>query len=204
MQVFLPIKVTEEKDIWRICEILDRARANKQIMECKTILNGGWPNHPCSKMYAENEQTIASLLFYSTNLLLTFNKTYGIVHKTNFDEFLPEEEFEFELPHWFTDENFYSHHAAALIRKNPTYYTLYPDVLKNAQNLLTNADIEYLMEIEDEEIRTELLKHKFNFEHNTGGETELFDKISSIYKKMPNIYWSHKSNTYIYYPQQYS
>lgn len=204
MQVFMPIKVESEKDLRRIGEILDRPRLNKQLVECKTILEGGWSKHPVYKMYAHSDETLASLLWYSLVLGLTYGERCGKMHSIDFTMYLPEKDIEFEPPHWFTAPLFYTHHAAALVRKAPEHYTMYSDVLTNSLYIYTLEDVNYLIRLnKDKQLKEETEKHKFNYIHNTGGEIELYEKISAIYKKSPNIYWSWEDNNYIYYPQNY-
>lgn len=203
MQVFLPVKVEDAEDVKRIGEILDRPRHNKQLMECKTIIEGGWGKHPASKMYTHSDVTIASLLFYSINLALTYEERYGKMN-IDFTTYLPDKEYEFELPHWFNDPYFYSYHAAALIRKSPSHYIQFQDVLTNAYNVFTIQDVNYLVRLQtDDVLKRETEKHKFNFVHNTGGEIELYEQVAAIYKKTPNIYWSWVENKYVFYPQTY-
>lgn len=58
MQTFLP-----HPDFAQSMAALDWRRLQNQVYrECKTLINGGWPNHPASKMWRENR---ASLCVYA-------------------------------------------------------------------------------------------------------------------------------------------
>lgn len=56
MQVFLPFP-----DFQQSVQCLDPSRLGNQIWrECKTLLNGGWPNHPVAKMWADYKPALAN------------------------------------------------------------------------------------------------------------------------------------------------
>lgn len=55
MQVFLPYP-----DFKQSVQCLDKSRLGNQIWrECKTIMNGGWSNHPASRMWSIHKHALA-------------------------------------------------------------------------------------------------------------------------------------------------
>ena len=55
MQVFLPYPSFQQS-----VACLDKKRLGNQIWrECKTLLNGGWPNHPVAKMWVDYKPALA-------------------------------------------------------------------------------------------------------------------------------------------------
>ena len=97
-------------------QALDKARLNKQILECTQIINaingnGAWSNHPCTLQYKEH---IHYLIFYKS--CLTFYReglTSESFHASCMAEnFKPE----FHIPEYFDQMK------RRLYTKNPVHY----------------------------------------------------------------------------------
>jgi Pyrimidine dimer DNA glycosylase len=114
MQTFLPYP-----DFKRSAETLDYRRLGKQRIECATILNGGWPNHPAAKMWSKNRYQLAEygkvicLVWRAKGYKDTQLEVIEAVQATLEDN---------GLPTWFGDPAFHLSHQSNLIRKKPEHY----------------------------------------------------------------------------------
>lgn len=132
MQTFLPYP-----DFVESAKCLDRQRLGKQRVEVLQILNaltnnGGWANHPATKMWRGYE---ASLIEYGFAICDEWHYIRGyrdtcsdkitdIMLSCGFDKS--------NDPPWLGDETFHLAHKSNLIRKLPEYYgKLWPDVPAN-------------------------------------------------------------------------
>lgn len=104
MQTFLP-----ESDIEKSINCLDKQRLWKQVLEAKTLLQGGWPNHPCSKMWNGYKDCLG---FYLNTALYRWKKLGA-----NFSVVPVEHEYDFIYPTWFGMEEFHNSHKSKLLFK---------------------------------------------------------------------------------------
>ena len=109
MQTFLPYP-----DFQKSLECLDYRRFGKQRLETKTLLNGGWPNHPASKMWRGYGDALRRYLYL--NILEWIGRGYN-----NTMEIVKIGEPEV-YPPWFGDPAFHASHRSNLLRKNPEWY----------------------------------------------------------------------------------
>lgn len=124
MQTFLPSPSYIES-----AQMLDYRRLGKQRVECKQILlalrkrQGGWVNHPATKMWRGYEYELAS---YGACMcrewaqrgyrdsLLPFFETWAWMQEQQGDET--------RIPPWLGDERVHASHRSNLLRKDPKYY----------------------------------------------------------------------------------
>ena len=109
MNTFLPYP-----DFTKSAACLDDKRLNKQIIEASQMLNGQWPNHPCSKMWKNNH---CALKAYSNACLHEWKVVREKKHK-----FEPYELSEISLPSWFTSPLVFLTHRVNLLKKSPEWY----------------------------------------------------------------------------------
>lgn len=128
MQVFLPYPSLAES-----VRCLDKSRLGNQIWrECKTLLNGGWSNHPVAKMWANYKPALAMYGRYGATELLarrdiSLDKYRELI--TYFDQFL-QPDFAGGLipyPPFIGNEEFHLSHRLNLLWKNPEWYSQYFD-----------------------------------------------------------------------------
>jgi hypothetical protein len=116
MQTFLPYSSFVES-----ARALDPKRlGNQAYRECKTLLSGGWPNHPAAKMWKGYEW---QLCVYMHDCLLQL-KVRGYYYPHHI-AWVREKAVEFEItnpPAWLGDERLHSSHRAVLLAKDPTWY----------------------------------------------------------------------------------
>ena len=114
MQTFLPYP-----DFVKSAECLDYRRLGKQRVEAKQILNalergeGGWYNHPATKMWEGYEVALKQYhdvmitewkhRGYNNNMPL-----YGVTTMI--------------FPTWFGNDSFHASHRSNLLRKDPVWY----------------------------------------------------------------------------------
>lgn len=103
--------------------VLDDSRLGNQVYrEGMTLLRGGWPNHPASKMWQGHELALASYLWAGVLELDQRGKGYWsrpwcLELQTHLDgQPAPV------LPPWLGDERVHSSHRANLLRKDPVWY----------------------------------------------------------------------------------
>ena len=115
MQTFLPYA-----DFSQCAKVLDSKRIGNQVYrECKTIINGGWKNHPASLMWRGFKPALA---LYATCLLqeLTRRGRHYPHHYEFFEKFMDIKHI--AMPPWLGDERLHSSHRAALLRKDYIWY----------------------------------------------------------------------------------
>lgn len=126
MQTFLPYPSFE-----RSAKSIDNLRlGNQTYRECKTLINGGWKNHPASKMWVGHERALAKYAYaLACEMAHRKNKNGGpkwkpeVVEKwKNFWLDKMEEYPDTGDPHWMGDEKFHVAHQSNLIRKDPEHY----------------------------------------------------------------------------------
>ena len=116
MQTFLPYP-----DFQQSMACLDDKRLGNQVYrECLTLLHGGWPNHPASKMWRGYEIALA---YYGLCGLEELRKRgrYYPQHYDTFEKFLIKDA-DIIMPFWLGNDIFHSSHRAALLVKNYEHY----------------------------------------------------------------------------------
>lgn len=129
MQVFLPYP--------SLCEsvsCLDPSRLGNQIYrEAKTLIQGGWPNHPASKMWANFKPALALYSLYGLEELSRRGRHYPH-HVEFFKNYIPQYAAGIDLqeiydtitlPSWLGDDRLHSSHRAALLYKDEVWYSRY-------------------------------------------------------------------------------
>jgi hypothetical protein len=133
MQVFLPFP-----DFRQSVACLDRTRLGNQIWrEAKTLLNGGWANHPAARMWANYKPALVCYMYNGLQELHNkrwiksepFNKTVCeltdlIVNQYSFAFDLVEARLLPEYnPPFIGNEDFHRSHRLNLLFKDPTHYS---------------------------------------------------------------------------------
>ena len=117
MQIFMPFP-----DLQKSVSCLDPDRLGNQVYrECKTLITGGWPNHPASKLWLPHKGAIALYALYGLDELTRRGKYYPD-HYAFFNSLLEQAESTDPPPLTQTPE-FCSGHRAALLAKNPAWYS---------------------------------------------------------------------------------
>ena len=116
MQTFLPYPSFPES-----MRVLDDSRLGNQVYrEGMTLLRGGWPNHPASKMWRGYEDALALYLWAGVIELDKRGKDYDdrqwcIELRSKLTHSCP-------MPPWLGDGNFHASHRSNLLRKDPVWY----------------------------------------------------------------------------------
>ena len=128
MQVFLPYP-----DFKQSVQCLDKSRLGNQIWrECKTIMNGGWANHPASKMWKYHKHALALYMWEGTTELLRRGQI-GMTPAKKLSRYLidmfphPSNPKWFnrnaELPPFIGNAQFHKSHRLNLLFKDPEWYS---------------------------------------------------------------------------------
>lgn len=116
MQVFLPYSSFEES-----VHCLDPKRLGNQVYrECLTLIRGGWPHHPVSRMWALYPHALAQYALAGLEELKKRGYYYPH-HFQTFNSFL-QNSHNNGLPSFIGNEEFHKSHRAALLFKNYNYY----------------------------------------------------------------------------------
>jgi len=127
MQTFLPYPNYLES-----MRCLDKSRLGNQVWrEGMTLIRGGWPNHPASKMWRGHEYHLGLYLMDGIKALAERGKDYPEVRKK-----IQIEMGKFSntgAPPWFGNAEFHASHRRALLYKNREWYSQFgwaelPDV----------------------------------------------------------------------------
>lgn len=118
MQVFLPYP-----DLERSVRCLDPKRLGNQIYrEAKTLITGGWPNHPAAKIWANHRKALAEYALFGLREL-----SLRGYHYTKWFDFFEDIYYHtpgpFTLPPIIGHEPFHAGHRAALLAKSPEWYS---------------------------------------------------------------------------------
>lgn len=115
MNVFFPYL-----DLKASVSCLDSKRLGNQVYrEGLTLIRGGWPNHPASKIWENHKHALAKYCLFGLDELKRRGRDYPH-HRKTFEDYL----YSFEdtgLPP-IIDEKFCLGHRSNLIRKNKQYY----------------------------------------------------------------------------------
>jgi hypothetical protein len=116
MQTFLPLP-----DYLESMRCLDKSRLGNQVWrEGITLIRGGWPNHPASKMWRGHEFHLGLYLLAGHQALTERGKQYPIVKLRIMIEMAKFENT--GPPPWLGDEEFHLSHRSNLLRKDLKYY----------------------------------------------------------------------------------
>lgn len=135
MQTFLPFA-----DFRQSMMVLDPSRLGNQVYrEGMTLIRGGWPNHPASKMWRGCEQALAMYLLFGVEELLARGYDYRdrpwchelvkmlpIQPIKSVESALSAHRFILNrciLPPWLGDEAIHASHRGVLLWKNPEWYS---------------------------------------------------------------------------------
>ena len=118
MQTFLAYADFDES-----AKVLDPSRLGNQVYrEGKTLIMGGWPNHPASKMWKNYKTALAEYCLACLRELTKRGRHYQ--HHIDFFTTIRNEN-ELILPHWLGNKEFHLAHQSNLIRKLPAHYKQY-------------------------------------------------------------------------------
>lgn len=116
MQVFLPTA-----DLASVA-MLDPARLGNQIYrEAKTLITGGWPNHPAAKLWAGHRRALADYCLLGLEELTRRGRHYERWYQFFGEIYLHTPDT--GLPPIIGNERFHAGHRAALLAKNPSWYS---------------------------------------------------------------------------------
>lgn len=100
---------------------LDPSRLGNQVWrEGLTLIRGGWPNHPASKMWRGYEYQLGMYLLAGIRVLHERGKYYREIEQKILKEMRQFQKTDY--PHWFGSDKLHASHRAALLYKNPTWY----------------------------------------------------------------------------------
>lgn len=117
MQVFLPFSSFEKS----VC-CLDSKRLGNQIYrECLTLVRGGWPHHPVSKIWKNHKHHLCLYALLGLDELRRRGRFYPRHYETftNLIQEFPDT----GLPKLVGYEPFHSAYRSALLAKNYDYYS---------------------------------------------------------------------------------
>ena len=117
MQTFLPYPSFTDS-----MACLDDSRLGNQVYrEGMTLLRGGWPNHPASKMWNGYEAALAEYLICGAHELMRRGKDYR--DRPWYDEICEIRSTNpYIEPVWLGDDEFHASHRSNLLRKDPVRY----------------------------------------------------------------------------------
>ena len=118
MQTFLPYP-----DYKKSLECLDKSRLGNQVWrEGMTLIRGGWPNHPASKMWRGHEYHLGLYMLAGLKVLKKRNKK----DYKELEQKIKDEMKKFRntgKPNWVGDEQFHASHRSNLLRKDKEWYS---------------------------------------------------------------------------------
>lgn len=127
MQTFLPYPSYADS-----ARALDYRRLGKQRVECKQILlamsktEGGWRNHPATRMWRNHEIELCwySLAMCDEWIARGYQDTLSPFFLSIYGDFMADGRNE-APPAWLGDEAFHASHRSNLLRKDPEFYGKY-------------------------------------------------------------------------------
>lgn len=113
-----------------VCCLDPRRLGNQIYREAKTLISGGWPNHPAARIWAAHRGSLAQYCLHGLDELRRRGKNYP-KWEAYFIEIICSEldrlelsfSSEFPLPPIIGYPPFHSGHRAALLAKDPTWYS---------------------------------------------------------------------------------
>ena len=120
MQTFLPYASFVES-----MRVLDPSRLGNQVYrEGMTLIRGGWPHHPASKMWRGYEHALALYLMIGVNELFDRGRNYAArPWCVELNELLESYTDPVVFPPWLGDERIHASHRGVLLWKNPEWYS---------------------------------------------------------------------------------
>lgn len=116
MQTFLPLPTYADS-----LKTLDQRRLGNQVYrEAFTLIRGGWPNHPASKMWKGHFHHLALYILAGLDELKHRGKDYPH-HYVEVDRHLNHYP-DTGPPCWLGDPAFHASHRSNLLRKNYEWY----------------------------------------------------------------------------------
>ena len=124
MQTFLP-----SEDFALCAMTLDRQRLGKQRVETMQIMkalcglsrNGGWVNHPATKMWRGHEDYL--MLYQIAVCEEWMSRGYKDTCLWKTFDYLSQIEYASTYPEWLGVDEIHASHRSNLLRKNPEYYS---------------------------------------------------------------------------------
>jgi len=118
MQTFLPFS-----DFDKSASVLDPKRLGNQVYrEGKTLIMGGWPNHPASKMWKGYRIALAEYCLACLRELTKRGRHYQ--HHIDFFTEIRNSG-QLVMPKWLGNKDFHLAHQSKLLSKNKKYYSKY-------------------------------------------------------------------------------
>jgi len=118
MQTFLPYP-----DFNKCARVLDPSRLGNQFYrEGLTLLRGGWPNHPASKMWQGYMWWLCEYLLACSNELKRRGRHYPKHDREVLEYHRWLSQIEHPKPSWLGDNRLHASHRSNLLRKYPEYY----------------------------------------------------------------------------------
>ena len=120
MQTFLPLP-----DYFESFMTLDRSRLGNQVYrEGITLIGGGWPNHPASRMWRGYQYQLACYLAAGVDAMEARGwYRQGTIEKwRGFFEQFRKTLTPCDIPLWLGLEEFHASHRSNLLRKNSEWY----------------------------------------------------------------------------------
>ncbi|GJQ43953.1 MAG: hypothetical protein JETCAE03_34510 [Ignavibacteriaceae bacterium] len=104
-------------------QCLDKSRLGNQVWrEGLTLIRGGWPNHPASKMWRGHEFHLGLYLLAGLSVLRERSgKDYNEIEMKIKTEMFKHKNT--GAPKWLGDDKFHSSHRSNLLRKNKEHYS---------------------------------------------------------------------------------
>ena len=116
MQVFLPTQALSS------IALLDPKRLGNQVYrEAKTLISGGWPNHPASKIWSPHRHALACYALLGLEELTKRGRNYPRWY--DFFSSIRDSEPDTGLPSIVGNARFHAGHRAALLAKDPAWYS---------------------------------------------------------------------------------
>lgn len=116
IQVFMPYN-----NFFMSTKCLDDKRLGNQIYrECKTLINGKWPNHPISKMWKNYKYSLCLYAIKGLWELMIRKRFYPHHFKFYINKLKTLKNT--GTPPFIYDEEFINSHKSNLLRKNYNYY----------------------------------------------------------------------------------
>jgi hypothetical protein len=116
MQTFLPYAKFEDS-----VRVLDPNRLGNQVYrEGLTLIRGGWPHHPVSRMWHGYKHALAIYCLAGLDELLRRGRDYPH-HRETFEKYLQEFP-DTGMPIWLGCDKLHSSHRAILLWKQPEWY----------------------------------------------------------------------------------
>jgi len=134
MQTFLPLP-----DYLNSMRCLDKSRLGNQVWrEGMTLIRGGWPNHPASKMWRGHQYHLGLYLLAGLEALSERGKEYPHIRENILIEMAKHKDT--GAPTWFGNDKLHASHRRALLYKNQEWYSQFgwteaPDVLNEKGKL---------------------------------------------------------------------